>query len=340
MERELIGNPALAVRSTAMPLEAPAIGTVQSTGDNGDVRGEPRSGGRVKSKIFKYLQPAILVGILAFWWLGPKSLTGHTLTGALSGPVIMVSIMALEWVNQRHPHWRLTKREFAEGAFYILLDRYVLGTVAAAILYDPIKAGVNSFGIQSGFALNAPFVLQVGMILLFHEFVQYWFHRLLHNYPVLWEVHVPHHYITQMNTMNAAVGNWIEILFLGLSLIVFFDMPVEALICAGNIGGAVAYFAHSNIRFDPPRWYSFFFTTIEHHSLHHSLNYDDTRCNYANELIILDRIFGTYRDGEAVHVGQDNQRRLSVWQQSIWPFLPFVAKVKAKRAGRSRSSTS
>jgi len=284
----------------------------------------------IKATIFKYLQPAILLGILAFWSFGPRALLDNPLTGLIAGPAIMIMIMALEWVNERHAHWRLTKREFLEGAYYILLDRYVLGAVAAVILYDPLRAFTRDHGLSTSWATDFPLAIQVVMLIGMHEFIQYWFHRLLHANPVLWEVHVPHHYITQMNTMNAAVGNWIEILFLGLSLGLFFDMPKTAVLCAGNIGGAVAYFAHSNIRFDPPRWYSFFFTTIEHHSLHHSLSYDDTRCNYANELILLDRVFGTYRDGEAVHVGQDEQRRLSVWEQSIWPFLPFVAKARAK----------
>ncbi len=283
----------------------------------------------VKRVIFKYLQPAILAAIIAFWWLGPKSLVDNPVIGLSAGPAIMVMIMALEWVNERHAHWRLTKREFSEGLFFILLDRYVISAATAVILYDPLRAFAHNIGTAQ-WGMSMPFVLQVAMILFLHEFVQYWFHRLLHNHPALWEVHVPHHYITQMNTMNAAVGNWLEIIFLGVSLIIFFDVPKSALLCAGNVGGAVAYFAHSNIRFDPPRWYSYLFTTIESHSLHHSLEYEDTRCNYANELIVLDRLFGTYRDGEAVHVGQDNQRRLSVWEQSIWPFLPLIAKAKAR----------
>lgn len=291
---------------------------------------ETRRAGPIKQTIFKYLQPAILLGILAFWAFAPSSLTGNAWVGALAGPAIMIMIMALEWVNERHAHWRLTKRECFDGAFYILLDRYVLAGISTVILYDPIRNFTRDWGLTTEWATHFPLFVQVAMILALNEFVQYWLHRLLHSNAVLWEVHVPHHYITQMNTMNAAVGNWIEILFLGLSLVVFFDMPKIAFLCAGNIGGAVAYFAHSNIRFDPPRWYSFFFTTIEHHSLHHSLNYDDTRCNYANELIVYDRIFGTYRDGEAVHVGQDNQRRLSIWQQSIWPFLPFIARARAR----------
>jgi sterol desaturase/sphingolipid hydroxylase (fatty acid hydroxylase superfamily) len=291
---------------------------------------DERSVGPIKKTIFKYLQPAILLGILAFWSFAPAAVTANAWVGVLASPVIMLIIMALEWVNERHAHWRLTVREFLEGGFYVLANRYVFGALAAVILYDPITAVTHHYGLTTGWAKDFPLAVQVVMIIVLGEFVQYWFHRMLHNNAVLWEVHVPHHYITQMNTMNAAVGNWIEILFLGLSLVVFFDMPKTALLCAGNIGGAVAYFAHSNIRFDPPRWYSYFFTTIEHHSLHHSLDYEDTRHNYANALILLDRMFGTYREGEAVHVGQDNQKRLSVWDQTIWPFLPLIAKARAR----------
>ncbi|MFT4027480.1 MAG: sterol desaturase family protein [Novosphingobium sp.] len=290
----------------------------------------PRRVGPVKRVVFKYLQPAMLLGILAFWSFAPASVTGNAWVGSFAGIGIMIVIMLLEWVNERHAHWRLTLREFLEGTFYIVCNRYVFGAVAAVILYNPLSAFVKNYGLTTDIAAGLPLAIQVALLIFMHEFVQYWFHRMLHNNAVLWEVHVPHHYITQMNTMNAAVGNWIEIMFLGLTFAVFFEIPKVAVLCAGNIGGAVAYFAHSNIRFDPPKWYSFFFTTIEHHSLHHSLSYDDTRCNYANELILLDRMFGTYREGEAVHVGQDNQRRLSIYQQSIWPFLPFMPKARAR----------
>jgi sterol desaturase/sphingolipid hydroxylase (fatty acid hydroxylase superfamily) len=93
----------------------------------------------------------------------------------------------------------------------------------------------------------------------------------------------------------------------------------------------VSTFAHANTRCDPPRWYAFFFTTIRNHSLHHSVGYEETRCNYANSLILLDRIFGTYRDGEAELVGQDERRRLSIREQMLFPFQPMIAKIRARR---------
>ncbi len=98
----------------------------------------------------------------------------------------------------------------------------------------------------------------------------------------------------------------------------------------------ISTFAHANVRADPPIWYSFFFTTIRHHSLHHSVPYEDTRYNYGNSLILLDRIFGTYREGEANVVGQGDRKRLSIWRQAIFPFVPVIDWIEARRAGSVR----
>jgi sterol desaturase/sphingolipid hydroxylase (fatty acid hydroxylase superfamily) len=87
------------------------------------------------------------------------------------------------------------------------------------------------------------------------------------------------------------------------------------------------------VKSDPPIWYSYVFTTIRNHSLHHTaLSYEDTRCNYGNSLILLDRIFGTYREGESAIVGQDERKRLTIVEQTLFPVRPLIAKVQAWRA--------
>ena len=110
------------------------------------------------------------------------------------------------------------------------------------------------------------------------------------------------------------------------------DFKLGAIFCAGNVLTAVACFAHANVRFNPPRWYSFFFTTIEHHSLHHSVLFEDTLCNYANSLILCDRLCGTFRDGEAELVGQDDRKRLSIKEQFLFPLRPMLARIKARQS--------
>jgi sterol desaturase/sphingolipid hydroxylase (fatty acid hydroxylase superfamily) len=127
------------------------------------------------------------------------------------------------------------------------------------------------------------------------------------------------------------VGNPIELFLISLSALALFDFQETALFCAFSIGTVVSTFAHANVRSDPPRIYSFFFTTIQHHSLHHSVEYENTRCNYANSLILIDRVLGTFRAGESAIVGQDERKRLSIWEQTVFPFRPAIDWYKARR---------
>jgi sterol desaturase/sphingolipid hydroxylase (fatty acid hydroxylase superfamily) len=58
------------------------------------------------------------------------------------------------------------------------------------------------------------------------------------------------------------------------------------------------------------------------------VGYENTRCNYGNSLILIDRLFGTYQEGEGILVGQDDRRRLTIWEQFVFPFKPFFEKRK------------
>ena len=114
-------------------------------------------------------------------------------------------------------------------------------------------------------------------------------------------------------------------------MVALFDFQLNAILAAASGGAAISIFAHANVRSDPPRWYAFVFTTIQNHSLHHSVRYEDTLCNYANSMILIDRMFGTFRAGEAEIVGQDERKRLSVREQFMFPFVPVIALIKARR---------
>jgi len=180
--------------------------------------------------------------------------------------------------------------------------------------------------------LALPFLVQVAAVIFIIEFGQYWMHRLMHNAYPLWLTHAPHHHITQLNALKGAVGNPIELFLITLSVVALFDFAPAAIVCAINLLGVISGFAHANVRSDPPLFYSFFFTTIRHHSLHHTaLSYEDTRCNSANSLIVIDRVFGTYREGESSVVGQDERKRLSIYEQFMFPFQPVIDRWKAGR---------
>lgn len=296
-------------------------------------------GSEMKDKVFNLVPPAMVVAVTLFWMLGPADWIKNPVSIIVATSLTTLFVLGLEFVHERHEGWRMNRREFATDLFYLVLNSTVISWVSIKLAEEPLTAVKESFGITTQWAMQLPFVVQVALVVFVIEFGQYWMHRLMHNNAFFWSTHAPHHHITQLNAAKGAVGNPLELLLISLSVIALFDLPQAAEFCAFNLLTVISTFAHANVRSDPPRFYSFFFTTIRHHSLHHTaLSYEDTRCNYGNSLILLDRIFGTYREGESAVVGQDDRKRLSIWEQTMFPARPLIAKFKEKR-GQSASAT-
>jgi sterol desaturase/sphingolipid hydroxylase (fatty acid hydroxylase superfamily) len=288
----------------------------------------------VTAKVLSLFEPVTMALIVLFWAIAPASLAHNPSTVIVATSLTTVIVLALEFVNERHASWRLNAREFWTDLFYNILITTVIAKLVKKLADDPMASAKHALGITTPWVMHFPFVLQAALVVFLIEFGQYWMHRAMHN-SFLWWTHAPHHHITQLNATKGAVGNPIELFLITLSVVAFFDVPESAVFCALNVGALVSACAHGNVRFDRPRWYSFVWTTIEAHSMHHSARYEDTRCNYANALILIDRIFGTFRDGESEIVGQDERKRLSIWQQFIFPFRPLRAAIKARQGGSS-----
>jgi sterol desaturase/sphingolipid hydroxylase (fatty acid hydroxylase superfamily) len=287
----------------------------------------------IKKTLVDLLPPATVVAVVVFWASVPQSWAENTWTMIGMTAAITVFVLSLEQVFERHPGWRMNRREFLTDLFYMVLSATVISKASNFFAEEPIKAAKHALGIATPWAMEMPFLAQVALVIVLVEFGQYWMHRLMHNSTPFWLTHAPHHHITQLNAMKGAVGNPIELFLISLSVVAFFDLRLNAVLCAFSVTGVISTFNHANVKSDPPLFYSFFFTTIRNHSLHHSVPYEDTRCNYGNSLILIDRIFGTYREGEADVVGQEDRRRLSIKEQFLFPFQPLITMVRERRSG-------
>ena len=314
-------------------------GSVRAHGKADQVHGAEGTGGRTAKKLLVDLLPPATVAVaVLFWMFGPESWVNNSWALIVAGGLTTAFVQALEWLFERHAGWRLNWREFATDFFYVILGYTAISWVSNKLAEEPLAAIKGSLGITTEWAMHMPFLLQVALVIFLVEFGQYWMHRLMHNWHPFWLTHAPHHHITQLNAMKGYVGNPIELFLISLSVVALFDLPQPAIFCAFNVLGVVSTYAHANVRSDPPPFYSFFFTTIRHHSLHHSVAYEDTRCNYANSLIVIDRVLGTYREGESAIVGQDERKRLSIWEQFLFPFQSTIERIKAKRSRLSSVS--
>ncbi|SHN63369.1 sterol desaturase family protein [Erythrobacter sanguineus] len=277
----------------------------------------------MKQTLINLVPPATVAAVLAFWAFAPRAWIEAPWTIILVGLAVIALVQLLELLFERHEGWRINGTELATDIFYVVFGYGVIGTLSELLVTEPMMELKQSLGIATPWLAELPFLVQVAVVMLVFEFGQYWMHRAMHNWHPLWLTHAPHHHVTQLNAMKGFIGNPIELFLISLSVIALLDVDLPALFAAFSTLGVIATYAHANVRADPPFWYGFFFTTIRNHSLHHTaLSYEDTRCNYGNSVILWDRVFGTYREGESAVVGQDDRRRLSIREQFLFPFRP------------------
>lgn len=296
-------------------------------------------GGPMKQFVFTWFQPAVLLALVAFWYYAPSSIAKAS-TAVWIGIGFKVLLLGLEWVNARHASWRLTWKELATDMFYVGIS-YTLVRLAGSYVGDDvmIEAIQGSFDWDKfAWFLGLPLLLQAFLISFIFDFGQYWMHRGMHNWYPLWLTHAPHHYITQLNINKGAVGNPVELFLIGLGIGGFFDFLPRAALLAGTLGLAVGTYQHINVRFNSPRWWRFVFNTTEHHSLHHSQDYEASRSNYSGTWIIIDRMFGTCVDGEAELLGMEGGRRMTIGETMVYPFTEGWKALK-ERFGRQGAMT-
>ena len=288
-------------------------------------------GGPFKRFFFTWFQPTALFALLAFWYYAPNSIAIASV-GIGIGIGFRVLLLGLEWVNPRYASWRLTWKELVTDLFYVGLGytllRFVDSYIGSDVLIKAFQQHVHweTFKWFTGL----PLLLQAFLIAFIFDFVQYWMHRGMHNWYPLWLPHSVHHYITQLNINKGAVGNPVELFLIGLGIGGFFDFVPRAFLLAGSFGLAVGSYQHINVRFNSPRWWRFLFNTTEHHSLHHSQDYEATRSNYSNTFIFIDRMFGTCIDGEAELLGMEGGRRMSIREQMTHPFTEGWKSLKGR----------
>ncbi|MEE4453828.1 sterol desaturase family protein [Novosphingobium resinovorum] len=292
-------------------------------------------GGPVKRFVFTYFQPAVLIAIVAFWLYAPDSIAKAS-TAIAIGIGFKVLLYSLEWVNPRHASWRLTWKELVTDLFYVGISYTLVKYAGKHFGDDAIIAYVHhafDWGKLAWFK-DMPLLVQAFLISFIFDFGQYWMHRGMHNWYPLWLTHSVHHYITQLNINKGAVGNPVELFLIGLGIGGFFDFLPRAALLAGGLGMAISTYQHINVRFNTPRWWRFLFNTTEHHSVHHSQDFEASRSNYSGTYIFIDRMFGTCVDGEAELLGMEGGRRMSVREQMTYPFTEAWKTSKAALQAR------
>ena len=127
------------------------------------------------------------------------------------------------------------------------------------------------------------------------DFSYYWYHRIHHVCRVFWATHVVHHSSEHYNLSTALRQPWISIstfpFWMWMPLVGF---PVWTVLLAQSWNLIYQFWIHTERIVRLPRWFEAVFNTPSHHRVHHGSNQQYLDRNYGGELILWDRMFGTF----------------------------------------------
>lgn len=186
-----------------------------------------------------------------------------------------------------------------------------------------------------------PWLAGFALFLLFDDMTQYWWHRLAHKVPFLYDLHRAHHSARYMSIRIVYRNNsfyyllmpgiWFSgiLIYLGLAHVYFVYLILKM---------CVIYGAHSSVPWDTKlyqiKWLKPVMWVVERtistpstHSAHHGLSAEDGVTNYkgnfGNLLFFWDILFGTAKitRRRPPKYGIENLGPVSWTQELFWPLV-------------------
>lgn len=197
----------------------------------------------------------------------------------------------------------------------LMLPQRYLSYLGYLLSFGLLFAGNVYLGRHVDLSLNhwLPLLgLQLLAFTLFQSLLRYWLHRLEHAVPALWSLHKFHHSAEQMNILTTVRDTQlVKGVEQGLVLVPmgFLVSPVMTHpIVLGSPGfiAAAAYFiyhtvitmngfmGHSNLRTDYGWIGRWLIVSPRMHRLHHAVAPEYHDKNFGTDLVMWDRLFGTY----------------------------------------------
>ncbi len=179
---------------------------------------------------------------------------------------------------------------FVNGSLTAIVLGMVLGLVATLIAHI-IPYRVAAFGA------SLPLWMRIAATFVIAEIGFYWGHRWQHEIPFLWRFHAVHHAAQDVDFLTNTRGHPLDMIFTrmcGFTPVVALGLGTSGAqvpVAIGLFGVFIGFFIHANLRWRLG-WLEWVIATPAFHHWHHT-NDEWRDHNYAPNLPILDKIFGT-----------------------------------------------
>jgi len=211
----------------------------------------------------------------------------------LGTTLIFVFIEKLFGLRREQPVFR---PEWQTDLSYFLLNHLLVGFFFLAT-NKLVHAGFDWAidGLLQASIRALPFVVELLVLMLVADLVQYWLHRAYHQVPPLWRFHAIHHSIEHMDWLAGSRMHMVEVLItrtLVLAPIVVLGFDKAVIDAYIVLVGFQAVLNHSNVSV-PLGPLARVIVTPNFHHWHHSQDRVALDRNFAAHFTFLDIIFGT-----------------------------------------------
>ena len=196
------------------------------------------------------------------------------------------------------------RRDWLEDSGYFII---IQGVLPKLLMFGFIY-GVMTNGTFDSIAIwphSLPIGIQLIIMLVVGEFFQYWWHRLSHTFSFLWFFHVVHHRPTKIYFLNTVrfhpVDKFVEFC-VDVLLFIALGAQMEVISLYYIIYGINGYLQHSNLNLKFG-FLNYIFSTNQLHRWHHHISSKMAFCNFGNNLIIWDMVFGTFHCSNELYDG-------------------------------------
>jgi len=227
------------------------------------------------------------------------------------------------------------------------LGLVLLNTALLRVVFPTAAVGVAALAVAKGWGVlnvwQLPAWAAVLLAVVALDFVVWLQHVMVHAVPALWRLHRVHHADLDCDLTTGARFHPLEIgLSMGIKFaaIVLLGAPVLAVVVFEVLLSSCAMFNHGNIRLPAraDRVMRWFMVTPDMHRVHHSVEDDESHCNFGFNLTWWDRLLGTYRDQpragqQGMTLGiRDHRNPQEVAHLGGLLRLPFVARLPGAHA--------
>ena len=198
---------------------------------------------------------------------------------------------------------RLFRRGILQDVFYLVFHGEYLGVLIGLVSIHAVSAlekSLDAAGSKSWLYLRLadglPLAVQLPLLLLSFDLLQWLIHNLLHRVDWLWQFHKVHHCIEEMDWIGNWRFHWMEVVVYRSLLYVpaaVLGFGAPAMFWYGVLNTLAGHFAHSNLRVHagPLRYV---LNTPEMHLWHHAHpDAGPINRNFGIALSIWDWLFGT-----------------------------------------------